>query len=74
MGKLIKEAYHKMAGKKKEDGKEYNGWGGARPNSGRKKTASDRQKRSIWSTKEEYEEVKKFLADLRAKNDSKQGE
>ena len=72
MGKLIKEAYHKMAGKKKEDGKEYNGWGGARPNSGKKK--GDRKRRSIWASDEEFEKIKAFISGLRENNYSKQGE
>lgn len=72
-----------MAGKKKEEGKEYNGWGGPRPNSGRKKGSRngapggpkiERQKRSIWSTKEEYEEVMRFLTELRNRNNQQGGQ
>ena len=60
-----------MAGKKKEEGKEYNGWGGPRPNSGKKK--GDRKRRSIWASDEEFEKVKTFIASLRESNYTKQG-
>ena len=63
-----------MAGKKKEEGKEYNGWGGPRPNSGRKKgSKGDRKRRSIWASDEEFEKIKTFISGLRESNYAKQG-
>ena len=58
-----------MAGKKKEEGREYTGWGGARPGSGKKK--GDRKRRSIWASDEEFEEIKKFIERLRARHNER---
>lgn len=55
-----------MGGKKKEEGKEYNGWGKAtgRPvghNGGRKPPEEPKRQRNVYVTEAEFEALKDYL-------------
>ena len=54
-----------MTGKKKELEKEYNGWGGHREGSGRKRIGPPKKKTCFYITEDEEKALREYLTTLR---------
>ena len=59
-----------MSGKKKEEGKEYNGWGGKRENQTGRPVTEPKRQRNVYVTEAEFEALKYYLWNVLRKGQS----